>query len=82
MFPLPLKHVFGNRVLRKIFVPEGGSGRRLERTFMTCTPQHIFSTVIKSRMMRWAGHAARMGQLRNVQKYYSENLKGRDHSAD
>jgi hypothetical protein len=34
-----------------------------------------FIRVIKSRRMRWAEHVALMGEIRNVYKYCSENLK-------
>jgi len=33
--------------------------------------------VIKSRRMTWAGHGPRMGNRGWVQKFWSENLKGR-----
>jgi hypothetical protein len=36
--------------------------------------------VIKSR--RWEGHAARMGDMRNMYEFQTENLKGRDHLGD
>jgi hypothetical protein len=32
--------------------------------------------------MRWVGHVARMGEMRNAYKIWSENLKARDHSED
>jgi len=38
--------------------------------------------VIKSRVMRWAGHVARMEAMRNAYNKWSKNLKGRDHSED
>jgi hypothetical protein len=38
--------------------------------------------IIKSRRMIWAGHVARMGEIRNAYKVLVENLKGRDHSED
>jgi hypothetical protein len=37
--------------------------------------------MIKSRRMKWAGHVARTGEIRNIY-IYSENLKARDHLAD
>jgi hypothetical protein len=37
--------------------------------------------VIKSKMMSWAGHIARMEKMRNVHKML-ENLKERDHLGD
>jgi hypothetical protein len=38
--------------------------------------------VIKPRKMNWAGNVARIGEIRNAYKIWSENLKGRDHSED
>jgi hypothetical protein len=32
--------------------------------------------------MRWEGHVARMGEMRNSYEIQSENLKTRDHSED
>jgi hypothetical protein len=32
--------------------------------------------------MRWAGHVACMGQMRNAHKIFVEYLKGRDHFED
>jgi hypothetical protein len=36
--------------------------------------------VIKSRRMRWVEYVARMGEMKIRTKFWSENLKGRDHS--
>jgi hypothetical protein len=38
--------------------------------------------LIKSRSMRWVGHVAHMGEMRNAYKIWLENLKGRDHLED
>jgi hypothetical protein len=38
--------------------------------------------VIKSRRMKWAGHVACMGEMRNTSKILLENLKGKHHSED
>jgi hypothetical protein len=38
--------------------------------------------VIESRMMRWAGQVARIGEVTNVYIILVGNLKGRDHSVD
>jgi hypothetical protein len=38
--------------------------------------------VIKSRRMRWAGHVARMGEMKNAYKLLSRNLNERNHSED
>jgi hypothetical protein len=35
--------------------------------------------VIKSRRMRWVGHVARIGDVRNPYTVLSENVKRRDH---
>jgi hypothetical protein len=48
-------------------------------SFITCKFRQLLLGVIKSGRMRWTGHAARMGEMRNT---YKENLKGRDYSED
>jgi hypothetical protein len=59
--------VFENRVLRKIFGPKrekDGSWRKLhndELHSLYSSPNIV--RVINSRMMRWAGHVARMGEV-------------------
>ena len=65
--------VFENRVLRKVFGPKRdevtGEWRKPhneELNDLYSLP--IIVQVIKSRRMRWAGHAARMGEDRGVQK--------------
>jgi hypothetical protein len=64
--------VFENKVLRKIYGPkreEDGSWRKLhndELHSLYSSPNIV--RVIKSRVMRWAGHAARMGEGRDVYK--------------
>jgi hypothetical protein len=62
---------FENRVLRRIFGPKRdevtGGWRKLhneELHNMYSFPRII--GIIKSRMMRWAGHVARMGEKRNA----------------
>jgi hypothetical protein len=63
--------VFGNRVLRRLFGPKRdevtGEWRKLhnEELHILYSSPNIFRQ-IKSRRMRWAGHAARMGEERNV----------------
>jgi hypothetical protein len=63
--------VIENRVLRRIFGPKGdevtGGWRKLHNEEL----HNLYSSpsiirVIKSRRMRWAGHAAQMGERRNA----------------
>jgi hypothetical protein len=62
--------VFENRVLRKIFGPkreEDGSWRKLhndELHSLYSSPNIVM--VIKSRIMRWAGHVARVGEGKDI----------------
>jgi hypothetical protein len=63
--------VFENRVLRRIFGPERdeatGEWRRLRNEELNdpySSPN--ITWVIKSTLMRWAGHVARMGEKRGV----------------
>jgi hypothetical protein len=64
--------VFENRMLRRIFGPkreEDGSWRKLhndELHSLYSSPNIV--RVIKSRRMRWAGHVARMGEVRSVHR--------------
>ena len=70
--------VFNNRILRQIFGPkrdDNGEWRRLhseELHSLYRSPNIV--RVIKSRRLRWAGHAARMGEGRSAFKI----LQGRD----
>jgi hypothetical protein len=62
--------IFENRVLRKIFGPkreEDGSWRKLHNDEL----HNLYSSpnivrVVKSRRLRWVGHVARMGKVRDV----------------
>jgi hypothetical protein len=65
--------VFENRVLRRVFGPKGdevtGEWRKLrneELNDMYSLPNIV--RVVKSRRMRWAGHVARMGEERVVNR--------------
>jgi hypothetical protein len=74
--------VFENRMLRRIFGPKMvgvmGGWRKLHnevRHNLYSSPSII--RIIKSMMMRWAGHVARMGEKRNG--YWYENHREGDH---
>jgi hypothetical protein len=63
-----------NRMLRRIFVPKGdeiiGGWRKLHNVEI----HNLYSSpniirMIKSRMMRWAGHKACMGEEEHIQHF-------------
>jgi hypothetical protein len=61
--------IFENRVLRRIFGPKRGGNRKWRRLhnkelYVMYSSPNI--RVIKSRMLRWAGHVARMGERRGA----------------
>jgi hypothetical protein len=73
--------VFENRVLRRIFRPERDEVTREWRKLhseelnsLYCSPN---ITQIKSRRMRWAGHVARMGEERKVNRVLVEKPEGK-----
>jgi len=73
---------FGNRVLRRIFAPRReevtGEWMRLhneELNDLYSSPNIV--RVIKSRRIRWAGHVARMGEERGVNRVLVGKPKGR-----
>jgi hypothetical protein len=62
--------VFENRVLRRIFGPireevAGGWKRLHNEEIHNVYASPYIIRVIKSRKMRWVGHVARMGEMRN-----------------
>jgi hypothetical protein len=72
--------VFENRVLRRIFGPERdgvtGEWRRLhnlELCDLYCSPNIV--RVIKSRRIGWAGHVARMGNMKCAYRDWWGNMK-------
>jgi hypothetical protein len=75
-----------NRTLRRIFVPKRdeatGEWRRLHNEELNdpySSPNIV--RVIKSRIMRWAGHVTRMGEGRCIQDFGRETREG-DHLGD
>jgi hypothetical protein len=76
--------VFENRVLRRIFGPKRdgvpGDWRKLhnEELHTLHSSPNIIS-MIKSRMMRWAGHVARMEKTRNAYRILVGKPEERDH---
>jgi hypothetical protein len=78
--------VFENRVLRTKFGPkreEDGSWRKLLNDELRSLYSSLdIVRVIKSRMMRWAGHVARMGLEEVFTRFWLECPKSRDHWED
>ena len=74
--------MFENMVLRRIFGPRRdevmGEWRRLhneELNDLYCSPNIV--RVIKSRIMRWVGHVARMGEERGVYRFFVGKPEGK-----
>jgi hypothetical protein len=74
--------VFENRVLRRIFGPKRdevtGGWRKLHNEELHgfySSPSIV--TVIKARRMRWAGHVARMGEVRGANNILVGRPQGR-----
>jgi hypothetical protein len=79
--------VFENRVLRRIFGPKRdevtGGWRKLnneELHGLYSSPSIV--RVIKARKVRWAGHVARMGEVRGAYNILVGKPEGRDHWED
>jgi hypothetical protein len=74
--------VFQNRVLRRIFGPKKdevmGGWRKLHNELHDLYSSPSIIRIIKSRRMRWAGYAARMGEKRNVYRLLVGNPAGKE----
>jgi len=78
---------FENRVLRRIFGPKRDEVTGEWRTLHNMELNDLYSLrniilMVKSRRMRQAGHAARMGDRRGVYRVWWGNLQGRDRLGD
>jgi len=74
--------LFENRVLSIIFGPERDDGIGEGRQLLNEELNHLYSPpniiwVIKSRIMRRAGHVAYMGERRGVYKFLEGNPEGK-----
>jgi hypothetical protein len=72
--------VFENKVLRTIFGPKrdevtGEWGRLHNKELYALYSSPNIIRVIKSRRLRWAGHVARMGEMRGVYRALVGNLR-------
>jgi hypothetical protein len=74
--------VFENRVLRRIFRPKRDEVTREWRKLHNEELRDLYSSpskirIIKSRMMRWAGHVTRMGEKRNACRLFMGKPEGK-----
>jgi hypothetical protein len=79
-----LQNLFENRVLRRIFGPKrdevtGGWRKLHNEELRGLYSSRSIVRVIKARRMRWAGHVARMGEVRGAYNILVGSLKGGDH---
>jgi len=79
--------VFENGLFRRIFGPKRdeiiGEWRKLhneELSYMYSSPKIV--RVRKSRIIRWTGHVARMGEKRGDTGFWWGNLRESDHLGD
>jgi hypothetical protein len=74
--------VFESRVLRRIFGPKRDEVTRKWKKLHNEKLNNLYSSpnivrVVKSRQMRWAGHVARMGEDRGVQRVLVRKPEGK-----
>jgi hypothetical protein len=78
--------VFENRVLRRIFGPKRdvvtGEGRNLHEELVVLNSSPNIVRVVKSIIIRWAGHVACMGEKGSVYRVLVGNLRERDDLGD
>ena len=74
-------------MLRRIFGPRRDEGTKEWRKFHNEELHNLYSSpnivlVIKSRIMRWAGHVAHLGDRRGIFRVLVGNLRERGHLGD
>jgi hypothetical protein len=74
--------VFENRVLRRIFGPKREEVARDWRRLHNEELHNVYTSpdivmMVKSRKMRWMGHGARMGEMRNAYKILTGESEGK-----
>jgi hypothetical protein len=74
--------VFVDRVQRGIFGPErdevtGGWRNQHNKELRDLYSSQSIIRIIKSRMMKWAGHVARIGEKRNAYRLLERNPEGK-----
>jgi hypothetical protein len=79
--------MFENRVLRRIFEPKrdevtGGWRKQHDQELHKLYSSPSIIRMMKSRMMRWTGHVARMGRRGMHIGYWWESQKEKDHCED